>query len=473
MGDSRLLSVDLDTHLPPGDVLDALDGRGVGKYAPPQGASPSNRFVFLGDSITQGSDQVSTNFRGTAWPLIAAIRSAGRIVHVRNSGISGNTTQNMIDRFDTDVTPHAPTVVSVLAGTNDSAPATFAAWTEQIKTLVTKIRGINAVPILATVPPTALAPWRQQTVQRQNAFLRDYANRNGIALVDFYALLVDPVTGGFKAAYYNDGIHPNAAGYAAMGALYADVITPTLPAYSPHITLDDADPFNLVYGGCFTAASGTALPAGWTDNAGTPSGSAVSYITDPSVPGQMLQVTNTATTGIRQIARTIYMGTTTLSSAAAAGATTVTLPIRADFRGVLYIGSGSTYEVVRILSSSGGGPQTETLVSALQYAHAAGEPVVANAAPGDLLAFSGRVSSDAGVAVTTTAVAYTSSLSTISTQTAIGSVVAPFTRGVWSSRVTVPANTGAMTVNLQNNNGTGTVAWGQVSLYNLTRMGVA
>lgn len=437
--------------------------------APIVGARPGNRVVFLGDSITQGSDQASTNFRGTAWPLVASLRSAGRIVHVKNAGVSGNTTQNMLDRFDTDVTPLAPAVVSILAGTNDSAPATFAAWTAQITALVAKVRSIGAVPILATVPPTALAVWRQQTVQRQNMFLRNFANRNGTTLVDFFALLADPITGGYKSAYYNDGIHPNAAGYAAMGALYNDVVTPTLPAYAPAIAYDDADPFNLVHGGCFTAASGTALPAGWIDNAGTPAGSTISYTSDATVPGQMLQVTQAGTTGVRQINRMLYMGATTLSSAVAAGATSLTLPARADYRGVLWIGSGATAEVVRILSSSGGGPQTETLVSPLQFAHAAGEAVVANALPGDVLSFGGRVSSDGGVPVVASVQALGSGSTTF---TSIGALVSSITRGVWVERLTVPTGSTLLGVNLQANNGSGTVSWGQVSLYNLTRMGL-
>lgn len=459
-------AADATTKLLPQVVLDAH----TAIFGSVLGARPGNRFVFLGDSITQGSDQISTDFRGTAWPIIASVRSGGRITHVRNAGIGGNTTQNMIDRFDADVTPHAPAVVSVLAGTNDSTPAGFVAWTSQMTTLIGMIRRIRAVPIMATVPPNNGSAARKQTIMRQNAWIRNFANRAGITVIDFYTLLADPANGNYKSAYYNDGTHPNAAGYAAMGALYSDTVSPTLPAFSPMLTADDGDPYNLISGGCFTAASGTALPAGWTDNAGVPSGSTLSYVTDPAVPGQVLTVTNSGTTGIRQIARTLYAGATTLSAAVSAGATSLTLPIRADFQGVLFIGSGATAEVVRILSSSGGGPQTETLVTPLLYAHPAGETVIANAAPGDLLLYSGRVNSDAGVSVTASVDA---TGGTSLKSSAMGSLVASFTRGSFAQRFTVPAGTSVLLAGLQNGAGTGTVGWSQVGLYNLTRMGLS
>jgi lysophospholipase L1-like esterase len=459
-----------DPAMPEGAALSTLLATLGGSQAPAAAARAGNRTVFLGDSIMQGADQVSTNFRGTAWPIIASVRSAGRITHVRNAGIGGNTTLAMLNRFDADVTPYAPTTVVLLAGTNDSAVTPFDTWAAQMASIISKIRGIGATPIMATIPPNNGTSARKQSIIKQNLWIRDFANRRGIALVDFYALLVDPASGNFKAAYMNDGIHPSAAGYAAMGVLFADTIAPTMPAYQPTLTADDGDVFNLVSGGCFTAASGTALPSGWTDNAGTPGGSAVSYVTDSGVPGQMLRVTNTASSGLRQIARTIYSGVTTLSAAASAGDTTITLPIRADFRGVLWIGSGATAEVVRIQSSAGGGPQTETLAAPLLYAHAAGEQVIANAAPGDELLFSGRVSSDGGVGVTA---AIKATGGTAADSTPMGALVAPFTRGAWSQRFTVPAGTTSLLVGLQNTAGTGVVDWGQVGVYNLTRMGIS
>ena len=460
----RVVTLNYSTGDFPAPVKAALDARYfVGN---PSGLRPSNRFVFLGDSITQNADDNTNQQRNTAWPIIASVTSAGRIIHARNAGVGGNTTQGMIDRFTADVTPYAPTVVNVLAGTNDSLSTSFTTWTAQMQQLIGMVRAIGAVPILGTLPPTNASVKRKQVILSQNAWLRHYANRQGITLVDFYGLLADPANGNYRASFYNDGIHPNAAGHAAMGKLYADTVTPTLTAYTPTLTWDDGDPLNLVSQGCFTGASGTSLPAGYTDNAGTPSGSAISYTTDSAVPGKMLTVTNTGTTAIRQIYRTLYCGATTLSSAVQAGDTSLTLPARADYQGVLFIGSGATFEIVRIQSSSGGGPQTETLVSPLQFAHAAGEQVIANAAPGDELLYAGRITSDGGVAVTVNVTMQGNGAKPAPMQ----ELVAPFTRGVFSQRMVVPSGTTSLGVGMQVGSGTGVASFGQVTFYNLTRM---
>jgi len=470
MGVPRLVSADADsgklpdvvnTYLLENLIPDPVDA------TPTSALRPSNRFVFLGDSITQSADDNPNQQRGPAWPIIASVTSKGRIVHARNAGVGGNTTQNMIARFATDVTPYSPTVVNLLAGTNDSAVTAFSTWTDQMENLIGLIRGIGAVPIMGTIPPANGSVQRKQAILQQNAWIRNYANRNGVALVDFYTLLSDPANGNYKSAYYSDGIHPNPAGLAAMGKLYSDLIGPTLTAYTPTLTSDDGDSLNLISGGCFTAASGTTLPAGYTDNAGTPANSAISFTTDPDVPGKMITITSAGATAIRQIYRTLYASATSLSSSTAAGDTTLTLPARADYQGVLFIGSGSTYEVVRILSSSGGGPQTETLVTPLRFAHSAGEQVIANAAPGDELLFAARVTTDGGNQMTANL-----TFSGGTKPAPIQNNTAPFTAGTFSQRVSVPAGNTSIGMGLQVNSGTGVTSWGQVTLYNLTRMAI-
>lgn len=50
-----------------------------------------------------------------------------------------------------------------------------------------------------------------------NTWRKYYAAANGIAVVDFYNLLVDPANGNYLAGYYSDGLHPSHAGYLARG----------------------------------------------------------------------------------------------------------------------------------------------------------------------------------------------------------------------------------------------------------------
>ena len=48
-----------------------------------------------------------------------------------------------------------------------------------------------------------------------NTWLRDYATREHMVYADYYAALEDG-HGGLRATLSEDGVHPNAAGYAAM-----------------------------------------------------------------------------------------------------------------------------------------------------------------------------------------------------------------------------------------------------------------
>jgi hypothetical protein len=58
-------------------------------------------------------------------------------------------------------------------------------------------------------------------VQRDilNTWIAEYAHLKGYGLIDFYAVINDPSNPGHSnpALVMSDGLHPNAAGYTAMG----------------------------------------------------------------------------------------------------------------------------------------------------------------------------------------------------------------------------------------------------------------
>jgi lysophospholipase L1-like esterase len=56
------------------------------------------------------------------------------------------------------------------------------------------------------------------TLRAINAWMADYARRNGHVYLD-YASAVGDAAGAFKADLNGDGLHPNAAGYALMAPL--------------------------------------------------------------------------------------------------------------------------------------------------------------------------------------------------------------------------------------------------------------
>ena len=53
---------------------------------------------------------------------------------------------------------------------------------------------------------------------RLNAWLRDYARQTHAEFVDYHAALVD-AQGMMREGYADDGVHPNARGYALVAPL--------------------------------------------------------------------------------------------------------------------------------------------------------------------------------------------------------------------------------------------------------------
>ncbi len=174
-------------------------------------AEGENRVVFMGDSITDfwGRAPGTVFFPGK--PYI-------------NRGISGQTTPQMLVRFMPDVVALKPKVVVILAGTNDIAgntgPMTLQD-TENNFIAMTDIARQNGIRVvLSSLTPAFEYPWRPaiqpvEKISALNAWLKDYAAKNGLVYLNYYSQMVD-AKGGMKAGLSGDGVHPNRAGYAIM-----------------------------------------------------------------------------------------------------------------------------------------------------------------------------------------------------------------------------------------------------------------
>lgn len=172
-------------------------------------APTGNRVIFFGDSITELWGRSNPEF------------FAGDII---NRGISGQTTDQMLVRFQSDVIALRPRIVHIIAGTNDiggNTGPTRLAWVEANITAMVdlaKLHGIRVV--LGTVPPAAHFGWRPEikpipAITAYNRWLSDFAKRGNIVLVDYYRTL-DDGKGGISATLSGDGVHPNAEGYTLM-----------------------------------------------------------------------------------------------------------------------------------------------------------------------------------------------------------------------------------------------------------------
>lgn len=227
----------------------------------------TNRVVFAGDSIT-ASAGTGVGYLAMASAAALGLYPAGTIGPIAqawlDAGVPGNTSTQLLARFDTDVIAKAPRLVHILIGTNDAgAAAPVSTLAANIKAMVAKCRAIGAQIILATVPPngTGTPTNRKALIVAYNQWICRYAIANNFPVADYYRVLVDTTTGGYQTAYDSgDGTHPSPAGIGVMAAeLVAAIPRPLSSALL--LTKDANDPCNYARNALWLSGWGT----GWSN----------------------------------------------------------------------------------------------------------------------------------------------------------------------------------------------------------------
>jgi len=214
--------------------------------------SDTGLVVAFGDSITDGT--ASTMNGDDRWPDVLARRlhgAFGNKVAVVNAGIGGNQVAGPEEYSATKPFPGGPSasarlerdVISLsgvstviwLEGLNDFSKNGNAALdtvtagmrdiTARLRARILGVRVIGATVTSALNATNAAHGSREQDDKRRalNAFIKS----SGVfdAVVDFDVVTLDPVTGALKAEFIpetttggpGDRLHPNRAGYLAMG----------------------------------------------------------------------------------------------------------------------------------------------------------------------------------------------------------------------------------------------------------------
>jgi lysophospholipase L1-like esterase len=202
----------------------------------------------FGDSITDGNG--STPDQDHRWPDYLAARLSPGGVPVVNAGISGarllgdRMGVNAAARFEQDVLsqPGVRTAI-VLMGINDigwprsifaphEAPMTFNRMIAAYRQLIAQARARQVRIIGATLPPfegTAIdgyyTPAKDALRRQVNQWIRESAEFDAVADMD--ALLRDPQQPSRMQPRYDSGdhLHPGDAGYEAMAAEVARVLS--------------------------------------------------------------------------------------------------------------------------------------------------------------------------------------------------------------------------------------------------------
>lgn len=174
-------------------------------------AKEEKRVVFIGNSITEGWVRQRPDF-------FKENNYIGR-------GIGGQTSPQLLSRFRQDVINLKPVAVVINIGTNDIAENTgpydhdFTLGNIMSMAELADANGIKV--ILSSVTPAAGYKWRTtienvpEKIMALNAAIEAYAKEKGFAYIDYFPVLKDD-NNALKAAYGDDGVHPNAIAYEIM-----------------------------------------------------------------------------------------------------------------------------------------------------------------------------------------------------------------------------------------------------------------
>ena len=179
------------------------------------------KIVFIGNSITEFWPQYTDFFRLNNLYI--------------NKGISGQTTNQMLKRFQTDVINQTPYSVIILAGINDIAQNTGPITIKKISENIIKMSELaineNINVIICSVLPANKFMWNLSIIPTYkviylNSLLKNYCKENKILFIDFYSEMVD-WGGGLRTPQYTskyDLVHPNKKGYEKMEEILINIL---------------------------------------------------------------------------------------------------------------------------------------------------------------------------------------------------------------------------------------------------------
>lgn len=144
-----------------------------------------------------------------------------------NRAIGGNTSSQILLRFQQDVIATNPTIVVLMTGINDIAQGdgfynqNFTLFNIQSIADICKTNNIELV-LCSVLPATHIALNRfakikdiQDDIESLNSEIKEVAKKNSLNYIDFHSSLKN-TDGTFNEKYNTDGVHPNKLGYSIM-----------------------------------------------------------------------------------------------------------------------------------------------------------------------------------------------------------------------------------------------------------------
>ena len=191
--------------------------------------SENQTICLFGDSITWGS--CDNEKGGWGKRLRDYFNETDKKIEVRNFGVGGDTTNELLQRFETECKKSRPSVIIIAIGINDSKyigkntdqsvipldkfKNNLEELTKQAKKFTKKIifLGLTIVEEEKTMPifwegEDTNIFYSNERINLYNSTIKKVAQENGLFLIDMLDLLNDDDI--------EDGLHPNSRGHEKM-----------------------------------------------------------------------------------------------------------------------------------------------------------------------------------------------------------------------------------------------------------------
>jgi len=205
-----------------------------------------SKVLFIGDSITdcgraQPVGEGLAGPYGSGWVnVVAGLLGAtypSRRLRLVNMGLSGNTSRDLVARWDRDVVAHRPDWVVVMIGTNDVwrqfdlplCPEQHVLPDEYARNLETLVADtLPRVKGVVLMTPFFLEPLREDAMRSRmdeySAIVRETAARHGLPFVDVQAAMDRLCEHQHSAHVAWDRVHPNVVGHVAIARAFLDAV---------------------------------------------------------------------------------------------------------------------------------------------------------------------------------------------------------------------------------------------------------
>jgi lysophospholipase L1-like esterase len=214
------------------------------------GVRPANTFVPIGDSVVANCANTTASGGGSApdvlyvdnrswidWCQQALNQS---LTQLSNAGVAGQTTAQILARFQNDVVALKPSYVFIHCGVNDiqaagvgseAAAATTAMANIAAMCVQAKAAGIRVVLFTTLTSGSGAGQLGtgtrlQAMIQLQQAIAAYARDNSNIILCDWAGLYSTAATGYSLSLLTGDGTHPATQGASRLGQYLATVLTP-------------------------------------------------------------------------------------------------------------------------------------------------------------------------------------------------------------------------------------------------------